>query len=293
MRRVLHAVQQVQPTRMYIHVDGPRPDKPGEAQRVRWVREVATTAITWPCEVRTFFRASHAGLKKGVTGAISWFFEHEEEGIILEDDCLPDPSFFPFAAQMLERYRSDAGVMMIGGVNLLANRMCTLGVSYLFTQHALVWGWASWRRAWQHHNPDFEGLEAFRHSGVLDRMLPGKASRVYLYNKFMEAHTGIIHSWAYAWSYSILRQGGRCILPTVNLINNIGIGDEAATNTRKKEAFQTIQTSRMTFPLVHPEQAEPDPYWEEQLFYTFQKKRYRLWIWYLLYSLHLRGVHHT
>lgn len=292
MSRVLRAVEQAEPHKLYIHVDAPREDRIGEAERVEAVRAIARTAVNWPCSVQLYFRQTHAGLRKGVSGAISWFFEHEEEGIILEDDCVPDPSFFRFSAQMLARYRDEERVMMVGGINLLAHRMGAVQSSYVFTRHALVWGWATWRRAWAHYTPEFEGLEAFRQQDALQGMLSSKASRVYLYNKFAEALIGKIQSWAYAWSYSILRMGGCCILPTVNLIQNVGIGDPQATNTHSKSAFGAVASGSMRFPLIHPQIIHTDPNLEDQLFYTFQKKPCRLWIWYLLYTLHLRGVRH-
>ncbi len=149
-RKVFDAIRSARPPKLYITADGPRPDRPAEAKLCSEVRAIAS-AVDWPCEVKTLFRESNLGCKAGVSSGITWFFSHEDEGIILEDDVLPVPTFFNFCDEMLERYRDDARVSMISGCNLISNHFSPKQ-SYFFSRYNLIWGWATWRRAWQHYD---------------------------------------------------------------------------------------------------------------------------------------------
>ncbi len=153
--RVFEAIREARPSRLYVAADGPRADKEGEAQRCLETRKI-TEAVDWPCEVRRLYREENLGCKLAVSSAITWFFTHEEEGIILEDDCLPDQSFFPFCAAMLERYRDDGRIMMVLGTSLLPPGGGP-DADYLFTQYFLIWGWATWRRAWEKYDIEMDG----------------------------------------------------------------------------------------------------------------------------------------
>lgn len=149
-RQVLDSIRQARPPRLYVAADGAREDRPGERERCERVRGIATD-VDWPCEVHTLFRARNLGCKTAVSGGISWFFEQEEEGIILEDDVLPDQSFFVFCEELLERYRHEAKVTMISGDYFHGNNHQPTA-SYFFSRYTHIWGWASWRRAWQHYD---------------------------------------------------------------------------------------------------------------------------------------------
>ena len=144
--QVFETIRQAKPARLYVAADGARKEKDGELERVAMVREIATT-VDWPCEVKTLFQDKNLGCKNAVSSAISWFFEHEEQGIILEDDCLPSADFFDFCENNLEKYRSDTRIMMIAGTNYLPSE--NLRVPFFFSEHFIIWGWATWRRAWQ------------------------------------------------------------------------------------------------------------------------------------------------
>lgn len=150
--RVFNSIRNARPARLYVAADGPRAMREGEAQRCVEVRRIAS-AVDWPCEVRTLFRDENIGCRRSVSGAISWFFEHEPEGIILEDDCLPDASFFSYCATLLERYRIEPRVMAITGNNFQPS-MEGYSASYYYSIYNHVWGWASWRRAWALYDAD-------------------------------------------------------------------------------------------------------------------------------------------
>ena len=115
--KVFEKIREAKPSRLYVAADGPREGYSDEKKKVMKVRKIATN-VDWPCEVKTLFRDKNLGCKKGVGTAIKWFFEHEEQGIILEDDCLPDPSFFRFCEELLEEYRHNTKIMLVSGQNL-------------------------------------------------------------------------------------------------------------------------------------------------------------------------------
>ena len=149
-KKVFSAIKEVQPPRLYIAADGPRSEQPDEADHCELARTIATK-VDWDCEVKTLFRDQNLGIRIAVSQAIDWFFEQEPEGIILEDDCLPDQSFFWFCKELLEKYRNDTRIMHIGGTNFQFGKNRT-NYSYYFSRYAHIWGWASWRRAWEYYD---------------------------------------------------------------------------------------------------------------------------------------------
>jgi hypothetical protein len=290
VQAALARLRHVRPPKMYVHVDGARADKVGEAERVAEVQRLIREGIDWDCSLQTMFREANAGLRKGVPGAIDWFFEQEPWGVVLEDDCLPDPSFFRFAAELLERYAEDERVMHIGGSNLMEQQTQQLAYSYSFTRFSFVWGWAGWRRAWKHFSASMDNLETYVDSPLFIDFLSDPFARTYMADKFRATKAGLNNSWAYAWFYTILKNDGLCIVPNRNLIRNTGIGVEGATNTRTFNPSAMLEAQTLEFPLQHPGMRQPVPVLEAQFFYATQKQRHRLWIWYLLYRLKLRGV---
>ena len=146
-KQVFEAIRQAQPPRLYIASDGHRSDREGEWEKVKTVRDYVVNNIDWDCEVKTLFREKNLGCRIAVSTAISWFFENEEQGIILEDDCFPDQSFFPFCEELLWKYQDDKRIMMITGTNSLGTWKSELQ-SYHFSIYGSIWGWATWKRAW-------------------------------------------------------------------------------------------------------------------------------------------------
>ncbi len=265
-RRLIDHLRPIQPRVIYVGADGPRPSKEGEAARCRAAR-AEIERIDWPCEVHHRYLDVNAGCRQAVAGAITWFFQQEEYGIILEDDCLPDPSFFRYAAELLEHYRDNPRVMHISGDNPVFFPS-TIKASYAFVTMPLVWGWATWRRAWERMNLTLTGLEEFDFSTLPLRPL----ARRYVKEKFWDTRQGKNDSWAYAWYFSILRAGGLCILPKKNLVYNAGFGAEA-THTQKENAGRQIPAGEMDFPLLHPDTLVTCPILDNELFYRAQKSR--------------------
>ncbi|MCK6690664.1 MAG: nucleotide-diphospho-sugar transferase [Thermoanaerobaculia bacterium] len=285
--KVLAQIRTAAPVRVYAHCDGPRSQYPADLPKVAEVRRLILEHLS-PLGVKTLFREKNAGLRKGVYDALNWFFEQEEYGIILEDDCVPDPSLFPFCAELLLRYYDDPEIMHIGCSNLAEANTQNLTAGYFFSRFPLVWGWASWRRAWQKMAIDMDGLERFERNREIRRFIPGAMEQAYISTKFRATQKGEMNSWAYSWFYSILKNNGLCIIPKINLVQNVGVGEADATNTTGYNKEARKASSSMHFPLTHPAEKSVNPKLEKQIFYASQKKRLRLPPWYLLHALGLR-----
>ncbi|MDR2123781.1 MAG: hypothetical protein LBP38_02215 [Desulfovibrio sp.] len=221
-------IRRARPPRLYIAADGPRPDRPGEEKLCMQTRAIAD-AVDWPCTVRTLFRKRNLGCSKGVATAISWFFKHEEEGIILEDDIVTHPDFFLFCEALLERCRYNERVMHISGINM------QFGIrrgeaSYYFSDIMHCWGWASWRRAWEKFDYSMSGL-----GGFINRELPEKFASQAVVDHFRvmlrHVQNNIIDTWDARWLYSIWRAGGLCLQSNINMIHNIGFSASATHTT--------------------------------------------------------------
>ena len=221
--RVFSSIRQARPRRLYIAADGPRNDRPGERELCEQAWQVST-AIDWPCEVRTLFRGENLGCRKAVSEGIDWFFEHESEGIILEDDCLPHPTFFFYCQQLLDRYRNFEKVMSISG-SCFARRFFSRS-SYSFTYYADMWGWATWRRAWKHYDPDMKGWPQDREK--LYQCFSGHSESIEYWSYFFDhVIKGSIDTWDYQWIWTVIQEAGMCVTPHMNFINNIGIRPDA------------------------------------------------------------------
>ena len=248
--QVFDAIRKAQPPRLYVAADGPRADRAGEAERVARVREI-TAAVDWPCEVKTLFRGENLGCKYAVSGGISWFFDHEEQGIILEDDCLPSQSFFWFCEEMLKRYREDESIMAITGTNITKNLI--FDADYFFSKYALMWGWATWRRAWEKYDRDLAGWEDLRASRWLKSLdiggLPFEFTWRRIFDQTLRAE---IDTWDYQWIYSCWISNGLTIAPAKNLIRNLGFCDDATHTFSDDPHRSNLRHVEMTFPLKHP-----------------------------------------
>jgi len=288
-RLSLERILQAGPSKIYLHSDGPRPHIADEVEKVAEVRRILKDGIGERVPTFTCFRTENMGLRQGVFDALNWFFANEPYGIVLEDDCVPDPSFFPFCAEILQRYADDEQLMHIGGSNLAEAHTASLDGSYVFSRFSFVWGWASWARAWQKMSLELEGLDAFERSEAIKNVLPDPMGQVYLLDKFRATRAGKNNSWAYAWFYSVLKNNGLCIVPRVNLVQNHGIGAEGATHTTARNERAQLRARALTFPLVHPNHRVPEAAIEQQFFYHSQKSKFRLLLWYVLKRLGVRS----
>jgi hypothetical protein len=267
-RRVLESLEAVRPAVLYFAVDGPREGRAGERERVLEVQRLVDK-VGWPCEIRTCFRPRNLGCRIAVSEAISWFFDQVETGVILEDDCVAHPSFFPYAAELLQRYRDDERVCMISGDNFQFGRTRT-PYSYYFSRYTHIWGWATWRRAWRHYDGAMSRWPQLREQGWLEDLLGDRTAADYWSRIFDTTYQGGNDSWAYRWTYSAWVQNALTILPCVNLISNIGFGETATHTRRGRNRLAGLPLQEISFPLVHPRSiarhAEADRFTQRTVF---------------------------
>jgi len=255
-KQVFEAIRQAKPPRLYVAADGARSNKDGEIVKVKAVRDFIISNIDWDCEVKTLFPDENLGCKFAVSSAISWFFENEEMGIILEDDCLPDQSFFWFCEELLLRYSDDERIAMISGDNFQFGRKCN-DASYYYSRYPHIWGWASWRRAWQHYDRNAAIWPEVRDQGWLEVLIKTPSERKFWAQQFQSVYDGKIDTWDYQWTLACWSQGMVSIMPSVNLITNIGFGVDA-THTQGASIYSGIPVKPIGFPLRHPDITLPN-----------------------------------
>lgn len=294
-RQVFEAIRKARPGKLFVAADGPRPDRSNEADLCAETRKVVQQ-VDWECEIKTLFRDRNLGCRAAVSSAVSWFFGHVEEGIILEDDCLPDPSFFPFCRELLEMYRHDDRVMHISGDNFQFGRQVG-PASYYASQFCHIWGWAGWRRVWKLYDPDMRDYPDFVKQSGFSKALRFRDMRRYYRVMYDRVFQGKLDTWDHQLSYTILKHNGLCIIPNVNLVENIGFtsGTHISLNQfslLKKLAVKRLYARLMsnkkqtiTFPLAHPELAQPSyeadhRYFREIIYFFFM----RIYLVFLKYS---------
>jgi hypothetical protein len=252
--QVMEAIREAKPRRLLLVADGPRDEVPGEAERCEETRSVVDR-VDWDCEVSTNFADRNLGPKERVESGLSWAFGLEEEAIVLEDDTLPHPSFFPFCDKLLERYRDDERILSIGGSNFQFDGRASAD-SYYFSRYPHIWGWAGWRRAWDLNDPEMTRWPELRESGWLDGLIDAPHAAGYwsfqLDLTYRERHT-----WDYGWLFSGWVNGGLHAVPNVNLVSNLGFREDS-THTRpdQGEFLAELPTRELPFPLVHPDRVE-------------------------------------
>jgi len=253
--RVFEAIRRAAPARLLIVADGPRPERVGEAERCAAAREVVSR-VDWPCEVSTDFSDENLGCRRRVTSGLDWVFRSVEEAIILEDDCLPEQSFFRFCQELLERYRSEERIMMISGDNFLSGEG-TRRDSYYFSRYPHIWGWATWRRVWERYDPDMKLWPKVRGDGWVERLFPQRRLARYWREAFAAVHSGALDTWDHQFTFCCLMQDGLCIMPEANLVSNLGFGADA-THTKAACRLAELPTEPIGFPLRHPSRIERD-----------------------------------
>ena len=248
--KVFQSIREARPSKLLVVGDGPRPDRPGEAEACAATRTVVER-VDWDCEVSKNYSEVNLGCKRRVASGLDWVFDEVEETIILEDDCVPHPTFFRYCEDLLETYRDDERVMAICGSNFQFGRRRTED-SYYFSQWVHSWGWASWRRAWKFYDVEMRHWPRIRDEGWLKDIWHDDDIVRYWTNMFQATYEGRIDTWDYAWMLSCLLQRGLAIFPNVNLISNVGFGPEAAHFTESVDSINSIPTKAMAFPLRHP-----------------------------------------
>ena len=243
-KQVFNVIKKAKPPRLYIGSDGPREQKEGEAEKVKAVREYVLSSIDWDCEVKTLFREKNLGCKYAVSSAVTWFFEHEDMGIILEDDCLPSLSFFKFCEELLIRYKDDKSIWHIGGSNF-QDGIKRGDADYYFSAINHIWGWASWADRWKFYDKELNNIQD---SYFINNYWSGKAFK-YWEKIFWKMKNKEIDTWDYQWTFSMWKNNGIAILPNVNMISNIGFGIDSRSKLKKPD--KNINRKRYEIDLIN------------------------------------------
>lgn len=266
--RCFAAIRALKPSKLLLIADGPRKSRPNEGELCQKTRAIVEN-IDWPCEVLRNYSDQNLGCKRRVSTGITWVFENAAEAIFLEDDCLPDPTFFIFCRAMLRKYESDARVMSIAGVNFQFGNT-KIPSSYYFSRFNHVWGWASWRRAWNLYDPDIRQWPAFRDAGLLRGIIRRRSTMSFFRHVFDSLHAQRIDTWDGQWTFAHFANRGACIVPAVNLISNIGFGMQGTHTKNKLSRYADMPTEPIGAPLIHPETAAffapADDYTERTLY---------------------------
>lgn len=256
------AVRAVRPAHLLIVADGPRPDRPDDIRACAAAR-AAAQAVDWPCETEWHASATNLGCRQGVARGLDWVFSRVTEAVIVEDDCLPDPSFFHFCADLLARHREDRAVMSICGHRCEGPDEHD-GASYVFSRYPSSWGWATWRRAWQLYDPALAGWADLRSTDWLEAILGDPAAVAYWQRTFDQALVGV-DTWDHAWVFSHWLHQAVAIRPRVNLVRNIGFGPDATHTRDALHPLATRPAATMSFPLRHPVDGRRDEAFDRRL----------------------------
>ena len=250
-RQVLDSIREAKPPRIYVAIDGPREHVEGEGDRVRKTTDLIINGIDWDCEVFKLVRDHNLGCKYAVSEAITWFFEHEEQGIILEDDCVPSLSFFWYCEAMLNKYKDDLRVWHVSGDNF-QDKNFTCDGSYYFSKFVHVWGWATWRNRWAAYDVTMDSFEAFTKQNIINSLSESNSLRKHWLNVFQLAENGSLDTWDVQWTYAVKINNGLSITPERNLVSNIGFGADATHTKSEGSNFSGLPRYNISWPLRTP-----------------------------------------
>jgi hypothetical protein len=270
--QVFTKIREIKPIYFYVAADGPRNNKNGEKEKCEKVKKFVSENIDWECEVKTLFREQNLGCGKAVSSAITWFFENVKEGIILEDDCLPDLSFFRFCEELLEKYRNNEKIISICGTNVLPD--FSDGHSYIFSLYGGNWGWASWRRSWTFFNYEMYSWSNIENQKIVRKNLKSENEFLGIKKLFdymiLENRLDI---WDFQWFYARLLNNKLTILPTKNLVKNIGFGISATHTSEQESWLNQLSLNKVDFPLIHNKNIKPNR--------KFDKGNSKMYGWYV------------
>lgn len=246
-KEVFKQIQKVKPKQLFIAADGPRASKIGESDKCEQVRDFVLTNINWECNVKTLFRKENLGSGPAVYEAINWFFSQVDRGIILEDDCLPENSFFEYADAVLRKYEANNSIMHVSG----SNSQCGIqrgSASYYFSRIPATWGWATWKRAWEKYSFDFYQNSDSEILDTLNQNFEYESDSLYFFNEIQLTKDKVISAWDYQWFYCLLKYKGICITPQYNLITNLGFNSEG-THTFQAPYWYKYLVTKSVSPL--------------------------------------------
>ncbi len=248
--RVMENIRKARPNKLYIASDGPRASVENESEVVQHVRDSILKQIDWPCDVKTLFQTQNLGCKKSVSSAINWFFENVKEGIILEDDCVPDISFFEFCQELLEKYRFDEKIGAISGARI--EKKTVDGEDYFLSKVPRIWGWATWRRTWKRYDIAMNAWPEFKKQNKIAQIWGAKRYQKYWDDIFDRTFRAEIGTWDYQLVFAFFENNLMCICPKVNLVSNIGFIQSSTHTNIANHDVSALPTQSIEFPLKHP-----------------------------------------
>jgi len=252
-QKVFNTIKQAKPRQLFVAADGPRENKEGEKEKCEQVRKIIEQ-VDWNCEVYKNYSDVNLGCKVRPSSGIDWFFENVEEGIILEDDGLPNQSFFWFCQELLEYYRNDTRIMNISGSNFQFGRKRGEG-NYYFSEYFHGGGaWATWRRTWKCNDVDIKSFDKFKRENQIKNIFRIKQQQKFWMNIWQQLYDDYedkISAWDYQWAYTCLVNNGLCIMPNVNMVSNIGFGTDSTHTKDENSIFSNIEAREIT-DIIHP-----------------------------------------
>jgi hypothetical protein len=261
--RVLEAISIARPTVLLVIADGPRLQVAGEPERVAECREILSR-IDWPCRVLTNFSETNLGCRNRVSSGLDWVFSEVDEAIILEDDCLPTQDFFRFTSELLEKYRADERVGSISGSSTNFGYKAS-SESYFFSNFPAIWGWATWSRVWRKYNVGIPSWPESRDIGLLNKVLGTRRATSYWKNALDDVHAKKIDTWDYQLAFLHWTEGYFSIVPSKNLVSNIGFGPNATHTLNASSVYANATTEKLSFPLNHPVKVSHDAQLDRQI----------------------------
>lgn len=282
VKHVLESVRHVKPPRMYLVSDGPRADHPEDAGKIAAVHEYLESSIDWDCEVYKNYAKSNMGCGRRMPTGVSWVFEHEDRAIFLEDDCVADISFYKYAQELLEKYKDNEEVMLISGNNQIAY-LNSIDSSYGFSKQADIWGWASWKRAWDKYDWDISGWPNNKNNSCFKKYYTTK-TRWFFAAQWDLLYKHGYDAWDYQFTYCLGVNNGYCIIPATNLVTNEGFSTDGSTHTQSMPEWMDQSRSSIEFPLKHPDEVA----WSEQYDRDFMKREFKCG--FIVHVKHLLGM---
>jgi len=254
----------IKPANLFIAADGPKANDPSDKKKCEDTRNILSQ-INWECNIKTLFREKNLGYGKAISSSINWFFEHIDAGIILEDDCFPDITFFNFCSELLDYYKSNEQIMMISGDNFQDN-IKRGDSSYYFSKYCHVWGWATWKRAWKHYAFNMQRFPDFIKRKTMNTIFSDINMRNRWKDIFYDIYKNKIDTWDYQWVYAIFNNNGLSIIPNLNLVSNIGFGQQATHTTDGSDPYAARQCQSIS-EITHPTSIKLDVEADKYTFY--------------------------
>ncbi len=245
---MVDALRVAQPWKVFLAADEPRESRPDDTEKCQLTR-AELERIDWPCEIKTLFRDKNLGCDPAVSSAINWFFEHVDYGLIFEDDCVPHPDLFRFAAEMFERFAVDKRIMQVSGLSPYPKR--EYPYDYHFGRTFRCWGWGTWKRAWGLYS-DTVDIYADQIDSILRAYYPSHAQYAQRLKQFKAFQRGERDNWDFKWNLACYANNGMAIVPENNLVVNIGFDDEGTHTKNKTHFLSGLSSEPLATPLRHP-----------------------------------------